>query len=107
MRSLWWKLLSAFALVVGLSAVVNATMVSLAAREQYFRFVAENNQAQAKALAAALADYYDRNGSWQGIEVTLLTPAHKDGGETASLPGWWSRWHSGDQGDWGPPWARP
>jgi signal transduction histidine kinase len=71
MRSLWWRLLSAFALVVLLSAVVNAIVTSVASRGQFHQFVAQSGETWTQRLAPVLADYYTRSGGWQGVEQLL------------------------------------
>jgi signal transduction histidine kinase len=74
MRSLWWRLLFAFALVVLLSAVVNATVTSVATHNQFSDFVAQSGRIWTQRLAPVLADYYQRTSSWQGIERLLVAP---------------------------------
>ncbi len=44
MRSLWLKLLLAFALVIGIGALVNSLLMSYASRGQIQNYVSQNGQ---------------------------------------------------------------
>lgn len=71
MRSLWLKLMGAFALVILIGGVVEALLVNQATSGQFSQYVAQSGQAWAQQLAPTFASYYARNGSWQGVEALL------------------------------------
>jgi signal transduction histidine kinase len=129
MRSLWWRLLSAFALVVLLSAVVNAVVTSVVSRGQFYRFVDQSGEIWTQRLAPMLADYYTRTGGWQGVEQLLSEPDQMPEARESSVPpsqagnrsdpqqgppwqnghewgsgaqGWWGHWQNATNGS---PWA--
>ena len=74
MRSLWLKLLAAFALVILLGAAVDALLVSRATSGQFNRFVIASSQGWTQQMAPVLADHYARTGSWTGVEPYLRSP---------------------------------
>lgn len=74
MRSLWFKLLVAFALIILLGAAVNALLVSRVTAGQFNRFVIASSQGWTEQMAPVLADHYARTGSWQGVEPYLRNP---------------------------------
>lgn len=74
MRSLWLKLLGAFVLVVLIGSAVDAFLMYRAAYGQFSRFVTQGGEASARQLAPVLAAYFQRTGSWQGVESVLNSP---------------------------------
>lgn len=72
--SLWQKLLTAFALVIILGAVVEAVLVNQAMQGRFDDFVSQSGQAYARELAPALATYYDTNQGWQAIAIPGADP---------------------------------
>ncbi len=73
MRSLWLKLMGAFALVILIGGVVDALLVNQATSGQFSQYVTQSGQAWAQQLAPRFASYYARNGSWQGVEALFGT----------------------------------
>lgn len=71
MRSLWLKLLGAFALVILLGATVQSLLVSRATEGLFDQFIAQSSQVWAQELSPDLAGYYDANGGWQGVQTQL------------------------------------
>jgi two-component system OmpR family sensor kinase len=70
-RSLFFKLLGAFALVILVLAVIVSVLVNRATARQFRLYADRNGQLWAAQLAPQLADYYARQGSWQGVEAAL------------------------------------
>jgi len=105
MRSLWFKLMGAFVLVILIGVVTDAFLVSRITSAQFNRYVTQNGQLWAQRLAPTLADYYARNGSWQGVEVALSNPWMAAAGSPQSTQGR-QRWMGmngmmgGEMDDW-------
>ena len=70
-RSLFFRLLGAFALVILALAVIVAVLVNRATTRQFRLYSDRNGQLWAAQLAPQLADYYAQQGSWQGVEAVL------------------------------------
>ncbi len=70
-RSLFFRLLGAFALVILALAVIVAGLVNRATTGQFRLYADRNGQLWATQLAPQLADYYVQQGSWQGVEARL------------------------------------
>jgi signal transduction histidine kinase len=71
MRSLWLKLLGAFALVIMLGATIQFLLVSRATGQLFGQFIAQSSEVWAQELSPGLAGYYDVNGGWQGVQTEL------------------------------------
>lgn len=69
--SLRLKLMGILGVIVVTGALVTFLVVNLATATQFRRFVLTGDIIQAQSLAAVLADYYTRQGSWQGVEALL------------------------------------
>ena len=74
MRSLWLKLMSAFLLVVLIGGGIDTYLVSRSTRTQFSQYIDQNGRAFAQQLAPTLAQYYTRQGNWQGVEILLNNP---------------------------------
>lgn len=74
MRSLWFRLMGAFVLVILIGLVVDSFLVSRTTSFQFDRYVTKSGQAWAESLAPSVADHYARTGSWQGVETVLRNP---------------------------------
>lgn len=74
MRSLWLKLMGAFALVILIGGITDALLVSQITSAQFSRYITQSGQRWAQQLAPGLAAYYARSGSWQGVETALGNP---------------------------------
>lgn len=70
-RSLLFRLLGAFSLVILAGALIVAVLVNRATAGQFRLYADRNGQLWAAQLAPQLADYYAQQGSWQGIEAVL------------------------------------
>lgn len=66
MRSLVLKLTLAFLVVGVMGVILVAVLVGRQTERAFDRFVLDRNQAN---LVATLADYYQENGSWAGVET--------------------------------------
>ncbi len=74
MRSLWLKLMGAFLLVVLIGGGIDTYLVSRSTRTQFSQYIDQNGRAIAQQLAPALAQYYARQGNWQGVQSLLSNP---------------------------------
>ncbi len=74
MRSLWIKLMGAFLLVVLIGVGIDTYLVSRSTQTQFNQYINQNGEALARQLAPALAQYYARQGNWQGVENLLNNP---------------------------------
>lgn len=74
MRSLWLKLMGAFLLVVLIGGAIDTYLVSRSTQTQFSQYVNQNGRVFARQLAPTLAQYYARQGSWQGMENLLNNP---------------------------------
>jgi signal transduction histidine kinase len=71
MRSLWIKLISAFAGIILIGVVVNSLLINQVTQSQFSQYVSETGLAWATRLAPSLASFYAQNGSWQGVDSYL------------------------------------
>ena len=73
-RSLWFKLMGAFALVilVGVGIVMYATLRTTTG--QFELYINQQGQSWAQSLVPSLADYYTRTGSWKNVQSVLQSP---------------------------------
>jgi len=73
-RSLWFKLMGAFALVilVGVAIVMYATLRTTTG--QFELYINQQGQSWAQGLVPGLADYYTRTGSWKNVQSILQSP---------------------------------
>jgi two-component system OmpR family sensor kinase/two-component system sensor histidine kinase BaeS len=69
LRSLFFRLLAAFALVILAGALIVAALVNRATASQFRLYSDRNGQMWAAQLAPQLAAYYGQQGSWQGAEA--------------------------------------
>ena len=74
MRSLWIKLVSAFAAIILIGVVINSLLINQVTQSQFSQYVSETGLAWATRLAPSLASYYAQNGSWQGVDRYLGAP---------------------------------
>jgi methyl-accepting chemotaxis protein len=74
MRSLWLKLMGAFALVILVGTGVIVFLTGRATTGQFELYVTQTGQQWAASLAPLLADYYARTGSRDGVEPVLRNP---------------------------------
>jgi len=74
-RSLWFKLMGAFALVilVGVAIVMFATLRTTTG--QFELYISQQGQSWAQSLVPGLAEYYTRTGSWKNVQPVLQNPS--------------------------------
>jgi signal transduction histidine kinase len=70
-RSLFFRLLGAFALVILALGIIVAVSINRSTTRQFQLYSNRNGQLLAAQLAPQLAGYYARQGSWQGSEAVL------------------------------------
>lgn len=88
MRSLWLRLMGAFLLVILLGSAIDVYLISRFTQSQFSRYVTQNGLAYARQYAPAFANYYARQGSWQGVDGLLRNPRQlSQGGNAAGTPG--------------------
>lgn len=69
LRSLFFRLLASFALVILALAITVAALVDRATASQFRLYTDRNGQLWAAQLTPQLAAYYSQQGSWQGVEA--------------------------------------
>ena len=74
MRSLWLKLMGAFLVIVLIGGGIDTYLVSRSTRTQFSQYIDQNGRVFAQQLAPTLAQYYSRQGNWQGVESLLNNP---------------------------------
>ena len=72
-RSLFFRLLGAFVLVILVLALVATALANRAAAGQFRVYTDRSGQLWAQRLAPTLASYYAQTGSWQGVNSVLQT----------------------------------
>ncbi len=75
MRSLWVRLIGAFAAVIVVMLAVIIVIVNIIARREYDLFVIRNSQAIIRQIGPVLAQSYDDNGDWRDAQSILINPA--------------------------------
>jgi two-component system OmpR family sensor kinase/two-component system sensor histidine kinase BaeS len=75
LRSLFFRLLGAFALVILVMAVVVAVSVNRSTNRQFQLYSNRTGQLLANQLAPQLAAFYTQQGGWQGVETVLAGSA--------------------------------
>lgn len=70
-RSIFFKLLGAFTLVIAVLAVVTTILANKAAAGEFETYTDRNSEAWAEYLAPALANYYAQHGTWDGVSTIL------------------------------------
>ncbi len=74
-RSLWLKLMGAFALIITAGVAVTFMVVYVATATKFERFTRASDLLEAQNLADALTAYYARQGSWDGVDRLLSSTA--------------------------------
>lgn len=84
MNRLWARLTLSFVIVslIGVGAV--AWLANVAAGDQFQRYLSRQEMANRNAWVDALADFYARNGSWEGVAAVFAGGAS---GADAARPG--------------------
>lgn len=94
MRSLWLKLMGAFALVILVGTGLVVFLAGRATAGQFELYVTQTGQQWAAQLAPVLADHYARSGSWEGVDAVLRNPWMAG----AAVPGSTGQGRMGDEG---------
>jgi len=86
-RSLWFKLMGAFALVilVGVAIVMYATLRTTTG--QFELYISQQGQSWAQSLVPGLADYYARTGSWKNVQSLLQSSSGGMMGQGSMMSG--------------------
>lgn len=71
MRSLWFKLMAAFAVVIIIGVAVTTLLANRATAGEFQHFMLHGSMVEANELVADLGDYYARTGSWAGVNSVL------------------------------------
>lgn len=74
MRSLWLKLMGAFALVIVISTGLVVILVSHTTAGQFELYITQTGRRWATQLAPVLANYYARTGTWAQVDSLLRNP---------------------------------
>jgi signal transduction histidine kinase len=70
-RSLFFKLLGAFLLVIAIGSLVIYFLTSRATKNAFTLYTTRSSQVWGARIAPELADYYTQSNSWQGVEILL------------------------------------
>ncbi len=73
-RSLWFKLVGAFAAVIAVVLLAIVLIVTLGAAHGFDLYVTQSGKAWGERLAPRLADQYAQNGDWGDAQAILLSP---------------------------------
>jgi len=86
-RSLWFKLMGAFALVilVGVAIVMFATLRTTTG--QFELYINQQGQSWAQSLVPGVADYYARTGSWKNVQSLLQSSSGGMMGQGSMMSG--------------------
>ncbi|MCB9419068.1 MAG: HAMP domain-containing protein [Ardenticatenaceae bacterium] len=81
-HTLWFRITAAFLLVAVIGVVVVALLANQATTQGFHTYLSQDQAAQWAGLQADLADYYARQGSWDGAEtlLTAVNPGRGQGG---------------------------
>ena len=71
MNRLWVRLTVALVLVTLVSVMIVALLANVTATTQFRQFVGRQDAINQARLTEALADYYQTNGSWDGVSTVL------------------------------------
>jgi len=80
MNSLWVRLTAAFVAVTLLSVSLIALLVDYSAATQFRHYLGRRQSLAQGKLVEALAEFYQRRGSWEGVEVVLNAAQPMRGG---------------------------
>ena len=75
LRSLFFKLFGAFALVIAVLAAVASVLANQATAGEFRTFADRSGEAWARRLAPTLSGFYSQNGTWDGVAGVLQEPA--------------------------------
>ena len=84
-RSLFFKLIGAFALVILALAAVVTVLANQATADQFRAYTDRSGQLWAQQLAPALSNYYSSSGTWQGVSASVQDPVVVAGGTEGGI----------------------
>jgi two-component system OmpR family sensor kinase/two-component system sensor histidine kinase BaeS len=89
MHSLWIRLVGAFSAVILVGVIVMWVVANRATAGEFQTFTTRTGQQWAMRLAPSLADFYVRNGRWDGVESVLQTASGQAMGDMmgGGMPG--------------------
>lgn len=70
-NQLWFKLTSAFALIIFIGVVVTVWLTSQGTATQFEHFMVANQMVRPAVMQAALADYYRRHRDWNDLDASF------------------------------------
>ncbi len=78
---LWFKLISAFALVIGVGVLVTVVLARQGAATQFAHFMVDNHMIRPTRLQTVLAEHYALHSGWDHVDesLVLLVNAASDG----------------------------
>jgi two-component system OmpR family sensor kinase/two-component system sensor histidine kinase BaeS len=68
---LWFRLFSAFALVIGVGVLVTVVLARQGAATRFAHFMVDSHMVRPEQLQRALAAYYSERGNWAGLDAQL------------------------------------
>ena len=89
MHSLWIRLVGAFSAVILVGVIVMWVVANRATASEFQTFTTRTGQQWAMRLAPSLADFYARNGRWDGVESVLQSASGQAMGDMmgGGMPG--------------------
>jgi signal transduction histidine kinase len=94
LRSLWFKLTAALVIVTLLGVGMSLVIPQVITIRNFERFVQTSRATEKEAMVEALTIYYQNRGSWEGLELLLVSGGgHPDSGMGPGGPGgMWRAW---------------
>ena len=68
---LWFRLLSAFTLVIAIGVLVTVVVTRQGAASRFAHFMINHHMVRPEQLQSTLADYYREHGSWAGLDTNF------------------------------------
>ena len=68
---LWFRLLSAFTLVIAIGVLVTVVVTRQGAASRFAHFMINHHMVRPEQLQSTLADYYREHGSWTGLDTNF------------------------------------
>lgn len=107
-KSLWLKLTGSFAVTVLLTSLSLIVLVRQITEDRYRSMVLDSDRAQAEVLAPQFADWFVRNGGWDGVQ--RIVKETNAGASMMNDREWsmmgssrmrWNMWNEGMNESWG------
>lgn len=86
---LWFRLISAFILVIAVGVLVTAVVARQGAATRFAHFMVDHHMIRPERLQQQLADYYSQQGSWDGLDqrLALVVELASDGAMSNMMGG--------------------